>query len=174
MWEAPAEALQFILKAYLTPERATNEYGFRYDPEHQRVLMPVTGGFLARRVYGDGPKYIMAAPASTSHYALLRQDQVAIAVVEDILSAIRIYEAGYSALAVLGTSIENKTAMVVADYPVAAGWFDPDAAGDSAFKRLRRALALYDTRVLKVRTDKDPKAMWASQIKEIMENATTV
>lgn len=169
--DGPVEAQLFVLQAFITPEWATTHLGFKYDPESDRVLMPITGGFLARAIRSwQKPKYIKAAPDSTEMFALHRSVK-ACAVVEDILSACRIYEAGTSSTAVLGTSIGKTTAAHLGSYDVLLAWFDPDKAGEAARKRLRKAMRLYDVQIINIRSDVDPKRLHRGKIKELIEGA---
>lgn len=162
--DVPSEAILWTLAGGLTPERATDFYGMKYDPLTRRVCLPIVGGFLARAVFNDKPKYVKAGASKTEMYKLVDNQDKAIVVVEDILSAIAVHRAGFNSIAVLGTSITTKIAQELGSFPVVVSWTDADKAGDAAWVKLRRKLALYPVNLKRVRTDKDPKELNRSEI----------
>lgn len=168
----PSEAILWPLRTGLAPEEASDTYGMRYDPVTRRVLIPLDGGFLARALYGDRPKYLKAGAATVTYYELKR-DAEQVVVTEDILSAIKVYRAGFSALSILGTSITPVVADKIASYAEAISWTDGDRAGDAAFVKLRKRLRLYDVRLSRVRTDKDPKELHLSEIQQRIKERNT-
>ena len=91
-------------------------------------------------------------------------------VVEDVLSAIRVSRAGYSAVALLGTSLEITAASHIGEWNNVICWTDGDEAGDKAFKTLKSALALYPTALYRIETAKDPKNHWVSEIQALVES----
>lgn len=93
----------------------------------------------------------------------------AVVVVEDVLSAIAVNRAGWPAFALLGTSVSASQAGRIAA-PLVIGWFDNDPAGDKAWLRLRRKLALHPCSLTRVQTERDPKNIWRSEIQRILEH----
>lgn len=161
--EVPSSAHIWTLRAGLTPELATDEYGFGWSDKTHRVIVPVlhnfiaTGGWTGRAIDGRKPKYILPSGSVGSCWYAFRGLGVPCAVVEDALSAIKIYRAGYSALAVFGTTVGPTQAMLLANQSKVFGWFDPDTAGTKGYIKLRKSLGPYGISPVRVRTDKDPK-----------------
>ena len=94
-----------------------------------------------------------------------------VVVVEDVLSAIRVHEAGYNSLAVLGTTVGPTQATLIADFPV-IGWFDGDKAGRNGFVKLRKALAPYGVDPKRIQTERDPKQYGRREIIKYLEDTT--
>jgi hypothetical protein len=164
----PSEAILWTLKAGLTPEDASVMYNFRYDPDTRRVLIPLDGGFLARAVFGEKgqPKYILAGNVNEVYQ--LRRGTEFVVVVEDALSAIKVARAGFSAIALLGTSVSAYAASKIGEYKSALCWTDGDKAGDAAFVNLRKRLGLYETTITRIRTEQDPKLIQTSEIIQLI------
>lgn len=167
--ECPSIALLWPLKTGLTPEVASEVYGMRYDPITRRVCIPLEGGFLARAVYDDKPKY-MRTGSSIQKTWHMQVDDKTVVVTEDILSAIKVYRAGFSSIAVLGTNISPTTAAEIGAYPSVVCWTDADKAGDKAWVQLRQRLSLYDIKLRRVRTEEDPKNITLTGIKQLLES----
>lgn len=171
------DAILWILKAGITPERASDEYGFGWSDRSSRVIVPVlhngdpAGVWTGRSVDGRKPKYLMPRGSVGASWFRLRGDRKACVVVEDILSAIRVSEAGYNSIAVLGTTVSSTQATLLADYPV-VGWFDGDKAGRSGFVKLRKALGPYGITPKRVQTQRDPKTYNRNEIIKYIEDAT--
>ena len=168
----PSEALLWVLRAGLTPERATDEYGFKYDPKTRRVCVPLVGGFLARAVFKDSPKYIRAGAMDQTVYELAVGAGTTGIVVEDILSAIKVANAGFSSLAILGTSISAEVSVALGRYKHLVCWTDADKAGDAAWLKLRKRMSLYDIKLSRIRTAADPKNINTTEIKRLIGEKT--
>lgn len=173
----PTEALVWVLKAGITPERATDEYGFGWSENLQRVVVPilhngeVTGQYTARSLTPGRPKYVMPkGSVGAAWYAGLYRFRKTV-VVEDVLSAIRISEAGYGSYAVLGTAVGRGHGTDLANSKV-YGWFDGDRAGRDGWVKLRKALGLYGVDPTRVQTEEDPKAYSLADIRKHIEDAT--
>ena len=170
----PTSAHLWVLQAGITPERATDEYGFGWSEKTKRVVLPVlhngtpTGAWTARAVDGRRPKYLLPRGAVGSSWYALEPDRGPCIVVEDILSAIRIQEAGFNSLAVLGTAVGGAQAALLSEYPV-YGWFDGDAAGRAGYVKLRKALGPYGVDPKKIETPLDPKAYSLARIKQYIK-----
>jgi hypothetical protein len=167
--ECPSTALLWPLKTGLTPEVSSEVYGMRYDPLTRRVCIPLEGGFIARAVYDDKPKYIRSGSSIQKIWHMKRTGDMVV-VTEDILSAIKVYRAGYSSIAVLGTNISPTTAAAIGEYPSVVCWTDADKAGDKAWVQLRQRLSLYDLELRRIRTEEDPKNITLSGIKSLLES----
>lgn len=162
------EGIVWLLRGGVTPEQA-DDLGFRYDPLTRRVLIPITGGFIGRSVFNERPKYIMSAPGTVLYWT---GEGRTVAVVEDILSALAVERAGYAAVAILGTSLDGAQAGDIATRSdLLIGWFDGDAAGDKAWALLRKKMALHPTKLTRIRTDKDPKALPRAEVARLIKEA---
>ena len=174
----PTPAHLWVLRAGITPERASEQYGFGWSDRSSRVIVPIlhdgqpTGLWTGRAIDGRKPKYLASKSASAAcWYRLQRGKTTPVIVVEDVLSAIRIHEAGYNSLAVLGTTVGPTQATLVADYPVIA-WFDGDKAGRNGFVKLRKALAPYGVDPKRIQTERDPKQYGRREIIKYIEDTT--
>lgn len=165
--ECPSEALLWVLRTGLSPEEASETYGMRYDPITRRVLVPLTGGFIARAVYNERPKYIRSGSTEQTVYELQVSNELVV-ITEDILSAIKVYRAGYSSMAVLGTSISPTAAVHISKYTNVVCWTDADKAGDEAWIKLRKRMQLFDVSLRRIRTDEDPKNISIETIKTLI------
>lgn len=162
----PTEAHAWVLQSGLLPEDANRMYGMLYDPFTRRILIPLDNGFLARAVFNERPKYIKS---STANVYELPVDIHTVVVTEDILSAIKVNSVGYSTLAILGTTVSPTIASRIARYKDIIIWTDSDKAGDAAYVKLRKKLALYPVKVRRIVTDDDPKLIHKKTIRKLME-----
>ena len=167
--EGPQEAHLWVLRGGLTPEEATERWGFQWHERTRRVLIPVPGGLLGRSVYGELPKYRMLTNQTGTLYWPQKRPHSPAVVVEDCLSAIAINRAGAASVAALGTSLSPTQAAEIADgRKIVVGWFDPDAAGDKAYKRLRKMMATHPVEVHRITSEVDPKALHRMEIRRLL------
>jgi len=166
----PHTVAAWVLCCNLPLETACYEYGFRYDPQSRRLLIPLIGqaGFLGRATHGERPKWRLYGTGD--RYALLSGRQGFCVVVEDAMSAIAVNRAGWPALAVLGTSISDVQAQALA-VPNLICWFDSDWAGNEGWIKLRKRMALWPTRLTRVITKRDPKHIHRADIVSLLEAA---
>ncbi len=169
LMDGPREALLWVLSGGLSPEMANDDYGFRWAPDSRLVLMPIQHGIIGRDVFGGRPKYRMFGQGRS--YWLSEGHTGVTVVVEDILSAIAVNRAGWTSLAILGTSISSVHAALAANDTV-VGWFDKDAAGKRAYVRLRKSMGLHPAHVVKVFTDVDPKHLHRAKINQEIGDVT--
>ncbi len=126
---------------------------------------------LARAVFKeDKPKYRLFGLLD-SHLYYLPGTQTPLVIVEDVLSAIKVNNAGYSSGAVLGTSISPEIAARIAQHDSIVLWLDPDKAGIAGRSYIKKVLGLYpvDVRYARTDTDKDPKFLTRQQITQTIE-----
>lgn len=172
----PSAAHIWVLRAGITPERATDEYGIAWSPRSSRVIVPIlhngepTGQWTGRSVDGRKPKYLMPRGSVGAYWYGLRGDRGPCVVVEDVLSAIRVYEAGYSSMAMLGTNISLGAATTLARNKV-IGWFDGDKAGRDGYVKLRKALGPFGVVPARVQTERDPKTYSRKEIIQCIRDA---
>lgn len=173
----PSAAHVWVLKAGITPERASEQYGFGYSDRTSRVILPVlhngepTGQWTGRAVDGRKPKYLMPRGSVGACWYRLLGDRTPCVVVEDILSAIRVSEAGYSSMAVLGTSLSASLIAKMDDRPI-LGWFDNDAGGRKGWVSLRKACAPFGIDPSRITSERDPKTYNRSEICQYIKDAT--
>ena len=164
--DVPSEALLWTLRTGLTPEEATNVYGFKYDPKTRRVLIPLVGGFIARAVFNESPKYIRSGSMDQEIWEQRVGESTTCVITEDILSAIKVYRSGFSSIAILGTSVSTTAAAKIGAYSNVICWTDADKAGDAAWLKLRKRMGLYDSTLHRIRTSDDPKLLHINEIKD--------
>lgn len=151
--------------------------GVKYAPKVERYVFPIQGpygeprGILARR-FGrpKDKKKAIAYPAEDkpfAHWAIPEQEcKHSVVIVEDYLSALRIQQLDYTALALLGTHLPMDTLNDLIAYKptevVIA--LDPDAT-EKAF-RMQRNIRLYFPKVRVAVLEQDIKDMtYTSDIK---------
>ncbi len=172
--EAPDRAIVWLLQGGLLPERAEHVFGFRWHDGLQRVLFPVvdargfTSGISGRSVDpAMRPKY-KVFKGSASLYWALRPRSLDIVLVEDVLSALAVYSAGFSAVALSGTSLTAADALKIDEHVPLGGkviiWTDPDAAGDHGAATVRKRFKLTGATVVRVQSEVDPKRVHQKEI----------
>ena len=176
--DVPTPAHLWVLRAGITPERASEQYGFGWSDRSSRVIVPIlhdgqpTGLWTGRAIDGRKPKYLMPRGSmGACWYRLQLGRTTPVVVVEDVLSAIRVHEAGYNSLAVLGTTVGPTQATLLADFPV-IGWFDGDKAGRAGYVKLRKALGPFGIVPARVQTERDPKTYSRKAITQYIKDAT--
>ncbi len=157
-----AYAMTWVLKAGITPERASDQYGMRWSEKLERVLLPIHNtakeytGLIGRSVSASvKPKYLLLQGAPLAYFMPVISDTVV--VTEDILSTIVVQESGTTSYAALGTAVKNEFVDMLSKFENVIGWFDPDGPGQKAQNQLRRRLAMHDKTMLDMRSDVDPK-----------------
>ena len=176
--DAPDPAKLWCLRAFIRPEKATDQYGMGYDAQTERVVVPIlhngqaTGLWTARALDGRAPKYLMPFGSAGSMWYDTRRSGT-IVICEDILSAARCAEAGYGAAAILGTAVgvqhlqTLETAAKDREFLLhVLGWFDADNAGRDAWVKLRAACGVLGLSPIRVQSDKDPKLHKRIEIQE--------
>jgi hypothetical protein len=173
--QSDEDLLVWLLKGGLTPE-AADAYGMRWHPPSKRLLIPVrnaagkTTGILGRSAT-EKPKYLMLQGSPGLHYENSGVSGDTLVVVEDILSAIHVANAGYNCIALIGKSISHEQAVIFADYRFVVSFTDPDAGGDDARKVLRKRAALYDCKLLRAYSEVDPKYLTKQEIQDAVRKA---
>lgn len=161
--------LVWFLKAGITIEQA-QEFGWLWETKHRRLLLPVRGGYLSRAVFNESPKWLNMSPTSLLTYG--NPNGRTLVVVEDPLSAQKLWLTGWCSCAVLGTSINTAAAAHIGSFSQVVGWFDDDSAGRRAFVRLYKAMQLHETTLNRVITTLDPKHIHRRDINARLEPFT--
>lgn len=159
-----------LLRAGISIERAEGRYGMGWNEATERLVIPILNDFqpslawTARYCGRDKrPKYI-ASFEKSYWWANVSSCDITV-IVEDVFSAIKVYESGYNAIAAMGTAIDQKLLALIST-SIVVGWFDADKAGDQAWVKLRKASALHDFTLRRVTSDRDPKLHSRKQIQE--------
>lgn len=87
------------------------------------------------------------------------------------MSAIVVAESGYRTMALLGTKASFSTLSQLCDEQVVIAWMDPDTAGRTGYRELRRHMQLSDTLLLKVQSEADPKYSSKSSVRHLIQTA---
>ncbi len=172
-----------------------NRSGKMYDAYRNRVMFPIIDlrgnviGFGARKLEGDGPKYInspdtAAYKKSRNLFALnfAKNDKSGnIILVEGYMDAISLYQAGFeNAVATCGTALTAEQARLISQYAKSVTIsYDSDEAG---IKAARRAAPLLDAagvrvKALRIEGAKDPdeyiKKFGALRFKKMIEDSAS-
>ena len=178
--EWPVDMLVWLGQAGISTATAES-IGITYAPSLDRAIIPIVQsgadrGFIARAVtQGTGAakraKYIRSAGAHGAVW--LAGGGRTLVVVEDVLSAFRVVQAGFKAMAAMGTAIDQTTlSEAVRGCDRVVSWFDPDAAGRKGHRTLRKSLALHDVSLHRVVSVRDPKQHSRAEIAAYIKEAT--
>lgn len=178
----PWHELTFAAKRYLKRRRideaSIQALGLVEWEDKSRVLFPYfdrQGNLIywnSRRYsdrLGEGPKYL-TAPGKHPLYWLEHERSDHLVVVEGVLDAISVWQAGFSAVALGGKSLPRylvKSLLTgAAEYDMIDVMLDPDAL-DAALRLRSQVFDRADVRVVPLK-DMDPGDMDPGQIKEIL------
>ena len=181
--EFSREARTWLFKGGLTPT-IWKKYRIGYSPRLERVVLPIYGDnnqliwYQLRAIHKEQkPKYIQpsADKSSIIYTAGVSGNCKRTVIVEDIMSAIRVGEAGarlpteqsFSATSFLGTKISTAQATITSSYDRCTIWLDADKAGREGAKAIKRTLSMLCT-VDQVRSDEDPKSYSNKFIQELL------
>lgn len=166
------EGRHWLFKAGITPKIIT-KYRIGYSKLLRRVVLPVYGETLDwyqnRAVFeGQKPKYLQPNVAKNAMFnaKLIRPDSNVV-IVEDILSAIRVTEAGYIATSILGTKLSDWQTSRLSRASSVTTWLDGDRAGRKGAASIRKTLSML-MEVGNIVTEKDPKCYSDQQIRKII------
>ena len=182
VWTIPV-AYAWFLKFGISLVEATSR-GFMWSEFFNRVVVPiynrdaVTLDAVHLRAVrpDDKPKWLnMGRPSPDAMYwarnSLDRND--ILVVVEDLISAIKVSLAGYSAVAILGSDItDTQVQRIIAASDTIVVWFDNDPAGHKGAKHAMKQLFMQGCRlVCQVKSEADPKTYNREQIIALMKEA---
>ena len=180
------EARLWLFKGGLTPS-VWRQYSIGYSARLQRVILPVFDKdnkliwFQCRAVLtGQKPKYIQPTGNRSNVYFSAGDTGTngRVVIVEDIMSAIRVYNAisstststnadNTTVISLLGTKITSGQAAHVGSFEQCTTWLDGDKAGKRGSYDIRRTVGLL-TECDNIRTEEDPKCYSNRQIQEIL------
>lgn len=178
------EARAWLFKGGLTPT-IWRKYNIGYSESIRRVVLPIyddngnlTWYQLRAILKEQRPKYIQpsADKSGVVFTAGVKTTSSRTVIVEDIMSAIRVGEAGrrvpesrnFYATSLLGTKISQKQASIVSKSNRVTIWLDNDRAGREGAKSIKRSLSLL-CEVDQVRTEQDPKYYSNNQIRKVLQ-----
>ncbi|ANS06210.1 hypothetical protein HOR19_gp17 [Phage MedPE-SWcel-C56] len=181
--EWPSDVLVWLGKAGISVSRA-EQLGWGWSARHNRFFLRCevdgtpTGAGTGRDLTGQKgrPKYV--ATAASDDYWIGGDSTTSgsgerfAVVVEDILSAVRVSDAGFRTGATMGTSFDDKMLdTLLRDCSVLVSWLDPDAGGEIGNRNLRKAMALREERIVIVRSERDPKYHTREEISSYIQEA---
>lgn len=155
------------------------EYGIGWSEYHHRLVLPFylldeLAGYQTRRILrsDEGPKYLTYRNKSLPGANLIESESAPLVIVEDILSSIKVSQAGYSALALLSSNMNGELLTLVNKLvpPKVYIWLDDDNHQVRKHQRdLAKRIGLtYPVEL--VRTNgRDPKAHSIFEIKELLK-----
>ena len=159
------------------------KYGIVYDADDRRIIIPKLNRsgdlvmFQSRRLYGDGtPKYLTYKVKDAYYHDALegKAEPNTCIVVEDMLSAIRCAEAGYTAVPLFTANATDETMLtMVREYDTIVVWLDNDNTtvirSSSQCCRKLRALKGTHNAIHQVLTSTDPKHYTDREIIHIID-----
>lgn len=173
--EWPVEARLWLFKAGFSREEI-KQLGAYYHPKSRRVVLPVLSKdcsiqfWQARRIFGStGAKYLSMPSARKSAMPLYGHGR-SVTLTEDILSSFKVATAGFQALALMGTSLnDHSLAWLVANPQLDINiWLDPDRAGLNATGEVQRQLSLVGREVRVIQSARDPKLHSKQEIRHVL------
>lgn len=169
----PLAARLWLLKGGTT-ESDWRDYGIRYSPSLQRVVLPVYDAERNLEWYQlraiekwQRPKYLQ--PSADRSRVLFKSKPVNTGsrrciITEDILSSIKTGKCEQS-FSLLGTKPTTFHINFLSKFDEVTIWLDSDRAGQKGAYNLRKSLAMF-TEVRCISTELDPKYLTLEQIKE--------
>lgn len=174
----PHDARVWLYKAGIS-DADIRRQRWGYLPEQDRVLLRVVSDGVeywqarAHPKHGEAPrmpKYLSATPRPHAAYRFGTSGHIVIT--EDILSAYKMYLAGFTGMPVMGTSLPPEyITHVLSSGGRCVLWMDPDAAGRRAAATHTKALRASGVAVRMVLSERDPKLHFTTEIREYVENA---
>ncbi len=120
-------------------------------------------GTWSCRGFNTTPKWLTYTSATPMSHEV--EGRRAIVLVEDVLSAIKIKNAGYAVLPLFGTSINTQHKAICARYDSVVVWLDDDVAGQKATATAMKEISFNP--VITIR-HKQPKECSYAEIKEMI------
>ena len=161
------------LRRYLSCDPFT--YNIGWSKSHNRLVLPffyneMLAGYQTRNILpeDDGPKYLTYRVKDMPSVNSKVTDGGPVVIVEDIISSIKVFEAGYSSVALLSSNMADDLLPIVINTSPSRVviWLDDDNHTVRAHQRslAKRLGLLYSTKI--VRTNgRDPKEHSIKEIK---------
>lgn len=176
----PFKGLQWLGQYGISQELAT-DYGIGFSPKLNRVILPVYEG--EKLVYWQGrsldregeytpprPKYKnVICKKQKPFFVINKFKNKATVLVEDIISAICVAEAGYNSVSLLGSYIDDALILKLLKGNVKSAilWLDPDKRKDAIKYQKRLTTFGIATQVIPL-TKKDPKDYTSTEVVSII------
>lgn len=165
------------LAMYGVTSAEIQQYRFGYSPSKERLILPVFNDnvlmFWQGRYLGvdsNQPKYLSVRTARADiWFECGPDDSTKCVLVEDILSALAVARAGYRAVALLGSYVNDALLKkLLREGRQVCVWLDPDKRAESIrYSKRLRAFGLQAASIL--RPDKDPKEYPPNRVTEYLE-----
>jgi hypothetical protein len=172
------EALKWVLFHHIEDSTALRR-GLLYSPSWDRLFIPArtfdeceTRVWQARSLTGRQPKYITGGDKTFPAVYNVRTCTVSrnIVITEDMTSAIRIaQDTNCDAMALLGTSLNERHIDVLRQYKKTFVWLDNDAPGVEASYKIRARLDLLGIAHRPISDLPEPKKIYPSHLTQLME-----
>ncbi len=165
--EVPAAAWKWLLQYELPFSYWQQKVG--YSPSEERLIFPIDDVFSIGRYVGneDGKRKWYVWGDSHKHCCVIGKGEK-IVLVEDIVSAHKVANAGFAAIPLFGVEVHKPHLwyLMQEDKDVVF-WLDWDQRG-SITKKVMSLQTIINKPVTVVATPKDPKALSIKQIKELV------
>lgn len=145
-------------------------YNIGWSEKLQRVILPLSVGFIARSVtLGHSPKYIEKCPADSIWMSDTKRCSMSpigdtVCITEDILSAGRVGEF-IPAYSLCGTSISTVQLSVLYRIKNKIIWLDKDAAGSNGVRKIVKRLLFGNIKVIHL---DEPKHLTNDQLRSVL------
>ncbi len=145
------------------------------------LLIPCSGAgldnFIIRRIGELGPRTPKVCNSShVSHFEAIASSLQAVVLVEDVFSAMKVQQNGFTAIALLGTSLREQVRTFICNALYSCGstriilWLDADTAGIQGAAKIKKQLLWITNKVTITNSEKDPKEMSDMYIRQHIEN----
>lgn len=171
----PLDARVWLYKAGISNVEI-EALGFYWNPDLQRVVMPVydsvTGVpvyYQARTLDKTNPRKYLNPRVDKARLIVRYGDGPAIVLTEDMLSAYKVSRVGVAGWSILGTKLNDHTLaeIIRACKPVYV-WLDPDHAGQSSAAVIVKRLRAYGVKCRSVLSTLDPKLLSRGEVLRIL------
>ena len=172
----PTSGYVWLLEAGID-EKGMTALQVRYSPSLNRMIIPLFAngkynGWIGRKCGdGPGPKYLTKLIDKKYNTQILRANPgKSLVLVEDILSAYRVFNLGYNTVALLGVGMTEPSFIdITSKYNDFVIWLDNDKPEvKKAQVKLATRLGMFGNAKI-VKTDCDPKEHSDTEIREILK-----
>lgn len=162
-WEIPTEIKKWLFK-YVTLEDLI-KFRIGYSPYWNQIIIPIgLNAFIARNFDKEKPKWYFKGD-KPKDYIIGNSDTVIVC--EDMLSGIRLVNAGFSAHVLFGTNISFPDVLKpYKRFSKVRIWLDRDAQSKSLKNVLKLKTIITDVRTIS--TEHDPKEYSIDEIRSII------